>query len=86
MSYCGALVDRRLYTPSFWHTEQGSSLRGNLSHRVQTSVRFVPKDPIVAMRRTVLASNPNNQGMDTLRLSGFHCKMSETSHKTSLSS
>ena len=37
---------------------QRSSLRSNLSHRVQTSVRFVPKDPFVAKRRTVLASHP----------------------------
>ena len=65
---------------------QGSSLRGNLSHRVQTSVRFVPKDPFVAERRTVLAFHPNNQGMDTLRLGDLQCKVSETSRITSLSS
>ena len=64
---------------------QGSSLRGNLSHRVETSVRLVPKDPFVATRRTCLASHPNNQGMDPLRLGDLHCKVSETSHKASLS-
>ena len=47
---------------------QESSLRGNLSHRVQTSVRSVPKDPFLAKCRTVLDSHLHNQGMDTLRL------------------
>ena len=37
---------------------QGSSLRSTLSHRVQSSMRFVPKDPFVAKRRTVLAPIP----------------------------
>ena len=65
---------------------QESSLRGNPSHRVQTPVRFVPKDPFVATRRTDLASHPNIQGMDTLRLGDLHCKLSETSRTASLSS
>ena len=65
---------------------QGCSLRSNLSHRVRTSARFVPKDPFVAKRRTVLASHPNNQGMDPLHLGDLHCKVSETSRKASLSS
>ena len=43
---------------------QGSSLRSTLSHRVQSSVRFVPKDPFVAKRRTCSCSHPNNQGVD----------------------
>ena len=64
---------------------QGSSLRGNLSHRVQPSVRFVLKDPFVAKRRTALASHPNNQRMDPLRFGDLHYKVSETSRKTSLS-
>ena len=63
----------------------GNSLRGSHSHRVQTSVRFVPKDPFVAKRRTALASHPNNQRTDPLRLGDLHCKVSETSRKTSLS-
>ena len=62
--------------------KQGSSLRGNLLHRVQTSVCFVPKDPSVAKRRTVLVSNPNNQGMDTLLL---HHTVFETSRKKNIS-
>ena len=74
-----------LFPASCTLNRQESSLRGNLSHRVQFSVRFVFKDPFVATRRTVLASHPNNQGM-TLRLGGLHCKVSETSRKTSLSS
>ena len=61
-------------------------LRGNFSLGVQTTVRFVPKDPFVAKRRNVLASHPNNQGTDPLRLGDLHCKVSETSRKTSLSS
>ena len=64
----------------------GSSLRSNLSHRVQTSVRFVPKDPFVAKRRTALASDANNQRTDPLRPGDLHCKVSETSRKTSVSS
>ena len=58
---------------------QRSSLRGNLSQRVQTSVCFVPKDSFVAKRRTALVSHPNNQRMDPLRLGDLHCKVSETS-------
>ena len=38
-----------------------SSLRDNLSHLVQTSVRFVPKDPFVPQRRTTPFSQPNNK-------------------------
>ena len=65
---------------------QECSLRGNFSHRAQTSVRFVTKDSFVAQRRTVLASHPNSHEMDPLRLGGLHCKVSETSRKASLSS
>ena len=88
VSYCGALIGRHSYTPNFWHTEQAGKFteRGNLSHRVQTSVRFVPKDPFVAKHQTVLASHPDNQGMDPLRLGDLHCTVSETYRKTSLSS
>ena len=59
MSCCGAVIGRR------WYTSR-SSLRGNLSHRAQTSVCFVPKDPCVAKRQAVPASYPNNQRMDPL--------------------
>ena len=76
MSYCGAFYSQTLVHPaSGTQNRQGRSLRGNLSHRVKTLVRFVPKDTFVAKRRTVLASHPNNQGMDTLRLGD--CKVSE---------
>ena len=64
---------------------QGSSLRGNFSHWVEPSVRFVPKDPFVAKRRPALASHPNNLRMDPLRFGDLHCKVSETSRKTTLS-
>ena len=43
---------------------------------MQTSVRFVPKDPFVAERQTVLVSHPNNQGVDPFRLGNLHCKVS----------
>ena len=48
-------------------------------------VRFGPNYPLSAKRQTVVASHPNNQGMDPLRLGDLHCKVSETSRKTSLS-
>ena len=49
-------------------------------------MRFVPTDPFVAKRRTVLASHPKSQGMDPLRLGlgVLHRKVSETSRKTSV--
>ena len=47
-------------------------------------MRFVPKDPLAAKRQTAHASNPNNQRMETLRLGGLHCKVSETSRNASL--
>ena len=66
------LADVGILPTSDTQNRQGSSLRGNLSHRVQTPVRSVPKDPFVATRRTALASHPNSQGMDPLhRLGGF---------------
>ena len=58
---------------------QGSSLNGNFFHWVQTSVRFVTTDPLVAKHQTAHASNPNNRRMETLRLGGLHCSVSETS-------
>ena len=49
-----------------------------------TLVRFVPQDPLAAKHQTVLASNPNNRRMETLRVGDPHCKVSETSCNTSL--
>ena len=79
-----SLADAGTPTASGTQNRQESSLRGNLSHRVQTSVRFVPKDQFVAKREIVLASHPNNQGMDPLRLGDLRCGVSETSRKTSV--
>ena len=83
MSYCGASSGRRRYTPTFWHTEQAGRFteKQPFHIRVEISVRFVPKDPFVAKRQTVLASHPNNQGLDPLRLGDLHGKVSETSRK-----
>ena len=44
----------------------------------------VPEDPLVAKRQTAHASNPNNRRMETLRLGGLHCKVSETSRNAFL--
>ena len=81
-----SLADVGTLPASDTQNKRESSLRGNFSHQVQTSVRFVPRDPFVVKRRTVLASKPDSQGMDILRLCDLHCKVSETSRKTSLSS
>ena len=78
MSYCHAIIGRRWYTPSFWHTEQTGKFAEK--HPFTSGTDFAAK------RRTVLASHPNNHGMDPLRLGDLHCKVSETSRKASLSS
>ena len=74
-----------VHTPSFLHTRQARKFTERqpfISHRVQTSVRFVPKDPFVAKCPTVLAFHPNTQLLDPLRLGDLQCKVSETFRKT----
>ena len=74
-----SLANVRTHPTSDTQNRQGSSLRDAFSHWVQTSVRFVPKDPRAAKRQ-----NPNNQKMETLRLDGLHCEVSETSRNAPL--
>ena len=52
--------------------KQGSSLKSYFLHWAQTSVCFVPKDPLVAKRQTAHASNPSNRRKETLRLGDSH--------------
>ena len=70
MSYCGVFIGRRWYTPSFWHTEQKGKFTERQPFTSGTDFgAFRALDPsCVAKRQTVLASHPNNQRMDTLRL------------------
>ena len=58
--------------------KEGCSLKGNFLHWAQTSVRCVPKDPLAA-QQTARASRPNSRRMETLRLRGLRCMVSDTS-------
>ena len=50
-----------VYAQFLTQNKQGSSLRGNLSRWIQTSVLSVPKGPHAAKCQTAHASSPNNR-------------------------
>ena len=81
-----SLADVGTPQASFTQNRQERLLRSNLFTSGTDFGAFRAQGSICCNARTVLASHPNNQGMDTLRLGGLHCKVSETSRKASLSS
>ena len=88
MSYCGALIGRRWSTPQLLTHRTDRKVHWEATFHIGYRLRCVscPRIHLLQSVKLILLPIPTTKEMDTIRLGGLHCKVSETSRKASLSS